>query len=102
MNDTLLPLIVAAMLIGAIPAAAYWLERRSRKKNPIGGLALPSVGPWGRRFLWPIRILQFLMVITVVILLVLGQAWAVWATAAFLALWISLSWIYRIIRLSGK
>jgi len=102
MENPLLLVVALVMILGMIPAVAYWLERRSRKKKPIGGLALPPVGPWGRRLLWPIRILQFLMVVTVVIVLAFGRVWVVWVTAAFLALWIVLSWIYRIVRLSGK
>ncbi len=101
MNDVLLIVVVLVGAIGGLVAVAYWLEKRSKKSNPVDPV-LPEPGPMGKIALWSSRILVVLMVLAIIGALVLKSLPLVWFAAGCLAFYYIEGIIFRVIRLIGK
>ena len=101
MSNGLVIILVVVIGIGGLIGGAYLLDRRAKKRDPIG-TKLPGPGPLGRILLWIGRILVVLMVLSIIGAFVFKSLFLAWITVGCLTLYIIVGIIYRTILAVGK
>jgi hypothetical protein len=104
--DTLVSIFIIIVLLCGLAGIAYFLEKRSKQKGPIGGAViqaeLPPPGPLYKISVYSIRILTALMVLSIIVFVITNSKTSLWIGLAFLGLYFIAVWTRRIARLSGK
>jgi hypothetical protein len=101
MSDALFVVIVLVVALGGLAAAAYLIEKRS-KKSPSKVPLMPEPGPVGRVLFWVTRVLVVFLVLCAVGAFVFKSLALVWVAFGLILLGVVIGRIYHGVRLFGK